>query len=87
MPFLRREAARGIDGWLDRHSQRRSLPPNSREYLLTALNTLPQKKLLLCGEAADGGIQELTGWLSGQNPALQACGLLQSDARAQQARA
>ena len=76
---------RGIDGWLDRHSQKAEPPANSREYLLTALNTLPQKKLLLCGEAADGGIQELTGWLSGQNPALRACGLLQSDARAQQA--
>ena len=76
---------RGMDGWLNRRSQKADLPANSREYLLAALNTLQQKNILLCGEAADGGIQELTAWLSEQNPALQACGLLQSDAQAQQA--
>ena len=78
---------RGIDGWLDRQAQKGDLGANSREYLLTALDTLKKKNILLCGEPADGGVREVTAWLSGQNPALQARGFLQSDAHAQQAAA
>lgn len=76
---------RGLDGWLERQSQKGEPVVNSREYLLSALTTLEKKNLLLCGASDDGAIQELTAWLSGQAPALQAHGLLQSDAQAQQA--